>query len=86
MRLIPLHHVADHMRALGWRESHLFGHSYTKENLCVGIWPDGWSLGRATDAPGIYKIAYRGESLIALQKALGAIEEQSGAIEQGAQP
>jgi hypothetical protein len=74
MRLIPLQAVAEHMRALGWRESHLFGHSYTNENLCVGIWPDGWSVGRATESQGIYKIAYRGESLIGLQKALGSAE------------
>lgn len=75
MRLIPIQAVTEHMRALsGWRESHLFGQNYTHGDWCVGIWPDSWTLSRATPTPGIYEIKIQGVTLAELQNALRAAE------------
>jgi len=74
MQLIPLQPVAARMRALGWYESHLFTHSYLRHPWCVGLWPDGWTLSRATATPGIYEIKVQGVTLAELENALRAAE------------
>jgi hypothetical protein len=74
MQVIPVHAVAEHMRALRWHESHLFGHSYTHDGWCVGIWPDGWTLSRTTAKPGVYEVKFQGETLSQLKDALRAAE------------
>lgn len=72
--LPPMIAVAQHMKELGWYESYLFTHAYLQNGWCVGIWPDGWSLSRATEKPGIYSIQHRGTTLSELKTALDATE------------
>jgi hypothetical protein len=71
MKLIsPIVAVAEHMRKLGWYESHLFSHAFLQNGWCVGLWPDEWTLSYATETPGIYSVKARGTTLSELQKAL----------------
>ena len=77
MRLNEHRAIHEHMRALRWRESHLFGNAYTRGAWCVGLWPDGWSLSVATDAVGVYAIKARGVTLRELRVALLNLEQIS---------
>jgi hypothetical protein len=57
---------AEHMRALGWYESHLFGHYYTsrasKAVYAVAFDADHWALGY-TIGLGVYKVTHVGNTL-----------------------
>ncbi len=68
--MLPMIAVARHMEKLGWYESRLFSHSYLQNGWCVGLWPDGWSLSKATEIPGIYAIQAQGTTLAELKTAL----------------
>jgi hypothetical protein len=62
---------AEHMRALGWYESHLFSYSFTRAPHVVGIHCDEWCLGRAiADRPGEYAANRRGATLAELLEAV----------------
>jgi|HubBroStandDraft_4_1064222.scaffolds.fasta_scaffold02568_4 hypothetical protein len=82
---------AEHMRALGWYESHLFGHYYLSPPLDVAetllemrtyavafVDVDHWTLGSRIK-PGEYAITHSGNTLAALKDALATIEQAKGA-------
>jgi hypothetical protein len=73
---------AEHMRALGWYESHLFGHYYTwrasKAVYAVAFDVDHWALGY-TIGLGVYKVSHIGNTLAALKDALAGVEAAKGA-------
>lgn len=66
--------LSERMRALNWRESALFGHSFIRGEWCVGVWYDGWTLGKATAMQGNYAIIANGVTVADLEAAMRAAE------------
>lgn len=72
--------IIEVVKTAGWQESSLFGyyfiHQTESTRVALGLGRDTWSLARATEKPGVFKVFAEGLTVADFKTALDRIDNE----------